>query len=74
MFKCASDCLDERNTSKQAEKCIDDCGSNVHKAMTLLQKEMNSFQVSEKPFLSTSIQYLIDFWIYNDLSHQLDQP
>lgn len=45
MFKCGHDCLDDKNTTKQAEHCIDDCGATMHKAMGLVQKEVNSFQV-----------------------------
>lgn len=46
MFKCGYDCLDDKNSVKQAEKCIDDCGRPIHKAMNVVQNEVNSFQVS----------------------------
>lgn len=46
MFKCGYDCLDDKNTVKQAEKCIDDCGKPMHRAMTIVQNEVNVFQVS----------------------------
>lgn len=46
MFKCGHDCLEDKNTVKQAEKCIDDCGRPMHKAMIIVQKEINAFQVS----------------------------
>lgn len=48
MFKCGIDCLDDKNDIKQAERCIDDCGRPMHKAMNIVQAEVNSFQVSER--------------------------
>lgn len=44
MFKCGQDCLDDKNSSKQAEQCIDDCGRTLHQAMNLVQKEVTTFQ------------------------------
>lgn len=46
MFKCGHDCLDDKNSIKNAEQCIDDCGRTLHKAMNLVQKEATTFQVS----------------------------
>ena len=45
MFKCGHDCLDDKNTTKQAERCIDDCGQTMHQAMNILQNEATAFQV-----------------------------
>lgn len=44
MFKCGYDCLDEKNSAKQAEQCVDSCGQTMHHAMTILQTEANAFQ------------------------------
>ena len=46
MFKCGLECLDDKNSVRQAEKCIDECGVPMHKAMNIVQAEVNSFQVS----------------------------
>lgn len=44
MFKCGYDCLDETRSIRDAEKCIDDCGKPLHKAMTTVQTEVTAFQ------------------------------
>jgi len=48
MFKCGHDCLDDKSTVKQTESCIEECGQTMHKAMNLVQTEVNSFQVRIK--------------------------
>lgn len=57
MFKCGHDCLDDKNSMKQAEKCIDECGQTMHLAMNTIQTEINAFQVSAK---SKSISVQVD--------------
>lgn len=44
MFSCGLECLDDKNSVKQAENCIDNCGRVMHTAMNIVQKEVNSFQ------------------------------
>jgi hypothetical protein len=44
MFACGIDCLDDKNSVKQAERCIDSCETNMRTAMTIVQKEVNAFQ------------------------------
>lgn len=44
MFKCGHDCLDDKNSARQAERCIEDCGRPMHKAMNNVQNEINVFQ------------------------------
>lgn len=44
MFKCAHDCLDDGTTSKDAAKCVDECGRTVHEAMATFQNEINAFE------------------------------
>uniref|UniRef100_A0A6G1S8Y1 Protein FAM136A n=1 Tax=Aceria tosichella TaxID=561515 RepID=A0A6G1S8Y1_9ACAR len=44
MFKCGYDCLDAKNTTKQAEECITECGRPMHIAMEIMQAEINTFQ------------------------------
>lgn len=46
MFKCGLNCLDDKNSVKQAEQCIDDCGHTMQLAMNTLQTEITAFQVS----------------------------
>lgn len=46
MFKCAHGCLDDTKKPLDAERCIDDCGATLQKAMTVVQNEVNAFQVS----------------------------
>lgn len=44
MFKCGHDCLDDKNSIRQVDKCVDDCGRGLHKAMSFIQQEVNNFQ------------------------------
>lgn len=44
MFTCGIECLDDKNTVKQTERCIDSCETNMRSAMTIVQKEVNAFQ------------------------------
>lgn len=44
MFRCAIDCLDDKNSIKEAEHCIDKCGQPLHNAMNTVQSEVTAFQ------------------------------
>lgn len=45
MFAGAIECLDDKNSVKQAEKCIEESGKPLHAAMNIVQNEINTFQV-----------------------------
>lgn len=47
------ECLDDKNSIKQAEQCIEDCGQVMHLAMNTLQSEITAFQVSNKYYQGT---------------------
>lgn len=56
MFKCGTTCLDDKNSIKESEKCINNCSRHINKAMGIIQKEVNAFQVSSEGIM----RYLVD--------------
>lgn len=44
MFKCGIECLNDKNSIREAENCIEKCGQPMHKGMSILQTEVTAFQ------------------------------